>query len=351
MTHVQTALALLNGLGDDTPSASDLLSQAERAAMALARLDPTLGPAAERFQGLVYQLSEVAGELMDYQERLEFNPSRLNFVEERLELIGRLKRKYGDDVGAIIAWKEEAERQLDQFTHGEQHLAELEQAGDELLHEIGRLAGDLSERRQGAAVRLAAAIEQELGDLHMERARFQVGFAQAPAEDGAYVGDQRLAFDESGIDQVEFLISANPGEPLRPLARVASGGETSRLMLALKTSLALADPTPTLIFDEIDQGIGGRVGDVVGRKLWRLAAAGGHQVIVVTHLPQLAGYADGHFQVSKEVRGERTTTRVDRLEEAGRLQELAAMLGAQGESATQAAGSILNHVTVVKREK
>jgi DNA repair protein RecN (Recombination protein N) len=269
-------------------------------------------------------------------------------VEERLELIGRLKRKYGDDIATILAWLEDAERQLETIAHSEERVAELEAASDDLLVLIGEEAAALSEARQQAAVRLAAAVEAELGDLNMERARFEVSFERVSSAEGAYVGDERLAFDETGIDRVEFLIAANPGEPLRPLARVASGGETSRLMLALKTSLALADPTPTIIFDEIDQGIGGRVGDVVGRKLWRLAAGAGHQVIVVTHLPQLAGYADGHFQVRKQLRGDRTITQVERMSDEERLRELAAMLGAQGESATRAADSILRHVAEVK---
>jgi len=147
---------------------------------------------------------------------------------------------------------------------------------------------------------------------------------------------------------VEFLISANPGEPLKPMARVASGGETARLMLALKTALAQVDRTPTLIFDEIDQGIGGRVGDIVGRKLWGLAAEADHQVVVVTHLPQLAGYGDAHFHVSKAVDGGRTTTHVAALDMAGRVRELAAMLGTQGDTAIVGARSILEHVGQAK---
>ena len=163
--------------------------------------------------------------------------------------------------------------------------------------------------------------------------------------DGA---QQRLAFDQSGIDEVEFLISANPGEPLKPMARVASGGETARLMLALKTALAGVDETPTLIFDEIDQGIGGRVGDIVGRKLWSLAAEANHQVVVVTHLPQLAGYGDAHFHVSKAVADGRTTTHVTALDTDGRVRELAAMLGTQGDTAVSGARSILEHVDQTK---
>jgi DNA repair protein RecN (Recombination protein N) len=180
-------------------------------------------------------------------------------------------------------------------------------------------------------------VESQLADLNMVGARFAVDFATEPDENGAYVagerGEERLAFDHNGIDKAEFLMSANPGEPLKPMAKVASGGETSRLMLALKTALAEVDETPTLIFDEIDQGIGGRVGDIVGRKLWGLAAVSAHQVIVVTHLPQLAGYGDRHYHVSKRVNNGRTTTSVMELDWNGRVAELAAMLGTQNEHA------------------
>jgi len=176
-----------------------------------------------------------------------------------------------------------------------------------------------------------------------------VDFAHSPDENGAYVGDERLAFDASGIDQVEFLISTNPGEPLKPMARVASGGETARLMLALKTALAQVDATPTLIFDEIDQGIGGRVGGVVGRKLWGLAAHGNHQVVVVTHLPQLAGYGDAHYHVSKVASDGRTITAVTRLDGGTRVMELAAMLGTQDDTARSGAESILEQAEAAKQ--
>ena len=183
-----------------------------------------------------------------------------------------------------------------------------------------------------------------MNDLQLAGARFEVQFARELAVDGAYISDARYAFDGTGIDRAEFLISANPGEPLKPVAKVASGGETARLMLALKTALTEVDGTPTLIFDEIDQGIGGRVGGVVGRKLWRLTTAGDHQVIVVTHLPQLAGYGDVHFHVSKHVINGRTSTAVTNLDVSGRIGELADMLGTSGASAVSGAEAILRQV-------
>jgi DNA repair protein RecN (Recombination protein N) len=200
---------------------------------------------------------------------------------------------------------------------------------------------------------LAQAVERELGDLRMERARFSVDLGWQDDPEGAYVGDRRLAFDATGLDRVEFLISANPGEPLRPLARVASGGETARLMLALKAVLSRADETSTLIFDEIDVGIGGRVGAIVGRKLWGLTAldvrgSRAHQVLCVTHLPQLAAYGDVHYHVSKAVEGERTLTHVRQLAGEERVKELAAMLGAPTAAGQESAAAMLAEAGVAK---
>jgi DNA repair protein RecN (Recombination protein N) len=226
----------------------------------------------------------------------------------------------------------------------------LEKETDVYLHRIGQMAQALSQKRREAAERLARTVEQQLADLRMVGTRFEVDFQVEEAVSGVYVGEQRLAFDQSGIDRTEFLISANPGEPLKPMAKVASGGETARLMLALKTALTAVDATPTLIFDEIDQGIGGRVGDIVGRKLWGLTTTADHQVIVVTHLPQLAGYSDAHFRVLKEVHAGRTITAVHHLDDNGRIEELAAMLGTHDEHARGGATAILEHATAAKAE-
>jgi DNA repair protein RecN (Recombination protein N) len=349
--HSAEALALLSGLDDDTPSVNDLMGQVERAMMHLVKADPSKSDLLERLQGLSYQINDAAGELQDYQDQLEFNPDRLNYLEERLELINRLKRKYGEDIPAVLARRDEAMAELDKISHSEERIEELEAKSEKLLRQIGRMGESISEKRKKAADILGEAIEKELMDLKMEAAQFKVGFNRRDDENGAYAGDARVAFDESGIDQAEFLVSANPGEDLKPMAKVASGGETARLMLALKTALAKVDSTPTLIFDEIDQGIGGRIGDVVGRKLWGLTNPTAHQVIVVTHLPQLAGYGDGHFNVSKQVVNGRTTTAVTGLDTHGRVQELAAMLGTEGIHARRGAESILRQAAKVKEEK
>lgn len=346
------AVTLLNsGLADEAPAIADQLGQVERALGQLVRYDASQQPRLEQLQGLSFQLSELAADLQEYLEELEFNPERLNQVEERLELIHLLKRKYGPDIPAILALRDKAAAELDQITHSEERMAALEKEQEMMLRQIGALAQTLSQKRRAAAQRLAQMVVEELADLKMAGARFEVDFAAAPDPRGLYVGDERLSFDQTGYDRVEFLISTNPGEPLKPMARVASGGETARLMLALKTALAQVDATPTLIFDEIDQGIGGRVGDIVGRKLWLLTAVAQHQVIVVTHLPQLAGFGDCHFHVSKGLADGRTITHVEKLERNGRITELAAMLGTSGEHAVNGAAAILDQAAQVKEHR
>lgn len=349
MHQASLTLILMEGMDDDTPTVLDLLRQIEKASSELAELDVSQNSWLEQLQNLVEQLVEMAREMRHYRESLEFDPERLAFLEERLELINRLKRKYGGDIAGILATRQSALQELSTISHSDERIHQLIHEETLLLQKIGRMAEQLSQKRQKAAQQLANIAEKELGELRMPGTRFQVAFSTSPDPNGAYVGDQRLVFDSSGIDQAEFLISTNPGEPLKPMAKVASGGETARLMLALKTALASVDTTPTLIFDEIDQGIGGRVGDTVGYKLWGLTRLGEHQVLVVTHLPQLAGYGDAHFQVQKEVNAGRTRTVVNHLDVPARLRELASMLGTGESDALNGAQSILTHVSQTKK--
>ena len=327
--------------GEDQAAAVDLVQGAVRALAGLARLDPATNSLAETAEALSFQLEDLAESLREYRDSIEYNPRRLNQVEERLMLIHNLQRKYGDSIEEVLAFAERARQQLDAIEHSEERIAELEAKEDHLLHEIGRVGAELSARRREAGERLAAGIEAELGELSMDRARFGVDLAWRDDPEGAYVEGpvlsgaewQRVAFDLTGLDRVEFLVAPNVGEPLKSLVRIASGGETSRLMLALKTVLAQADRTPTLIFDEIDAGIGGRVGAIVGQKLWGLTTSDGtlarrHQVLCVTHLPQLASYGDLHLHVHKDIAGERTVTTVNSLEGEARALEIAGMLGA-----------------------
>jgi DNA repair protein RecN (Recombination protein N) len=319
--------------GEEQASAVDLLQMAARALVGLSRLDGSTGPLAETAEALSYQVEDLAGSLRDYHDQVEFNPRRLDQVEDRLLLLHNLGRKYGEGIEDILAFAERARCELETIEHSAERIDELEAAEDRLRHEIGRLGAELSARRREWGERLSAGIEAELEELSMARARFGVDIAWRDDPQGACVDGRQVAFDLTGLDRVEFLVAPNVGEPLKPLVRIASGGETSRLMLALKTALAQADRTPTLIFDEIDAGIGGRVGSVVGRKLWGLTAPLGdgvrrHQVLCVTHLPQLAIYGDLHFQVSKGIIGDRTVTGVQPLEGKAREHEIAGMLGA-----------------------
>lgn len=378
------ALAALEEGDQRTPGALELLGMALRALVEAARVDPSLEPLLEEAESVNVQLEEMARQLLDYQTQIEYSPQRLQEVEERLALIHRLERKYGETVADVLAYAEEAERELDTITHSEERITELEAAEEQLLDELSGLAMELSKRRREAAQALAQRVERELRDLRMEGARFGVDFTWREDEAGVPLpssvpgfrfqvsslgveqpetsnveSETRVAFDASGIDHAEFIVSPNPGEPLKPMAKIASGGETSRLMLALKAVLSRADETPTLVFDEIDQGIGGRVGAVVGEKLWGLAAGEGpgdlkHQVLCVTHLPQLAGFGDEHYRVAKQVEqtevGERTVTQVDVLEGEARVRELAQMLGGSGEAALRSAEEILERVERRKSE-
>lgn len=346
--HSALALRVLEDSNESGSSVSDLLGQGLQSINQLVGLDPSLDGVLAQLNSMNYQLADIIAELLSYRDRLEFNPNRLSHVEERLDLIGRLQRKYGDSVENVLAWSEKAALELEKIEHSDYLIIELVELEEKYLHKVGSMSEKLSLQRKDAAVRLSDAVEEELSELSMEQTRFSVDFSWTEDPDGVYVNDQRLAFDRSGIDTIEFLVSANPGESLRPMAKVASGGETSRLMLALKSVLAQVDQTPTLIFDEIDQGIGGRIGDIIGRMLWDLTQSDLHQVIVVTHLPQLAGYADGHYHVSKEIADSRTITKVNILDQGGRVQELASMLGTQGQSATGGAESILERVEAVK---
>ncbi|MBN1681769.1 MAG: DNA repair protein RecN [Anaerolineae bacterium] len=328
----------LNGEPGET-SAVDLLAQAAIVLSKLAKLDPAMTEHYQVAENISAQADDLAAALRDYSDAVEYDPHRLDEIEERVEVLNRLKRKHGGTIEAVLAYAGQARAELENITHSEERLAELREQEDHLLHDIGQAAAALSQERQRAAHHLTQAIVQELGDLKMEGARFEVAITHKEDASGCYVGEHRLAFGSTGIDQIEFMMAANVGELVLPLVKVASGGETSRIMLALKSVLAHADQTPTLIFDEIDQGIGGRMGSVVGHKLWELS--GNHQVLVVTHLAQLAGFGDTHYRVSKHVRDQRTITYAERLNDQGRVEELSDMLGAETISARQSAYDIL----------
>jgi DNA repair protein RecN (Recombination protein N) len=340
---VQESLLALDEGTPEAPAATDLLGQVVHALNGLARLDPSQSALHDSAQAIFDNLSDLSRSLRLYLEEIEFNPKRLDQVEERLALLHTLKRKYGDSIPAILEFAEKARAELDSITHAGERIEELEKERSKLLPQLGQAGMALSQLRKTAAEQLSRTIETELIDLNMTGAQFMVDFQTRPDADGVSLeGGQRLAYDANGLERVEFLIAPNPGEGFKPLAKIASGGETSRLMLALKNVLAQADQIPTLIFDEIDQGIGGRVGTIVGQKLWSLARA--HQVLCITHLPQLAAFGDQHFQVQKLVSGERTTTQVKDLAGEARVLELAQMMGDVSEGTLHSARELIQSV-------
>ncbi len=346
----QQALTVLDEGTSESPASTDLIGQAVQSLAKLAQIDGTQNALAEQSVTLEETLADLARGLRNYLEVIEFNPKRLEEVEERLDLIRSLERKYGGAIESTIAFAADARKQLETITTAAGRIGELETAESAALAKLSEQGLGLSQKRKESAEQMSKSIETELDDLRMAAARFAVDFQTKPAADGIPLPDgTRVAFDGNGLDKVEFLVAPNPGEGLKPLAKIASGGETSRLMLALKNVLARADQVPTLIFDEIDQGIGGRVGGTVGEKLWHLGRA--HQVFVITHLPQLAVFGDQHFQVQKVIEQNRTLTRVAKLTGEPRTLELAQMLGEVTEGTLRSAHDILQGAQTFKTGK
>jgi DNA repair protein RecN (Recombination protein N) len=315
----------------------------------LARLDPSIGRAAEQASELLYMLEDLAASVRGYRDGMEFDPARLDAIEDRLTLLRDMQRKYHGSIEQIVERAASAEAEIERLTHSAEHLADLETQEAHLLAEIGALAGQLSLRRRAMGDQLAAAVEGAMRDLAMPNVRFFVALEReidpngVPADDrpltiddnrdadtvivdrpSSIVQGERYAFDKSGIDQIEFLLSPNPGEPLKPLARIASGGESARLLLALKSILSRVDDVPTLVFDEVDVGVGGRAGHVVGEKLWGISDR--HQVICITHLAQVASFGDAHYAIAKSFSADRTQTSIQLLNDEQQVEELATML-------------------------
>lgn len=290
----------------------------------LARLDPSAEALANTASELHYQLEDLAANLRSYRLQLEIEPDRLDTIEDRLTVLRELQRKYGGDLASLLERAARAEAEIERLSNSATQIAELERQETQILRELGAVAARLSERRRKVGADLSTQIEGAMSDLAMPNVRFQVSLGHEAAADGVPVAGQRLACDRTGIDRVEFMISPNPGEPLKALAKIASGGESARLLLALKSILSRVDEVATLIFDEIDVGVGGRAGQVVGQKLWAITT--NHQVICITHLPQVAAFADAHYHISKLFEQDRTRTNVQRLNDEQRIDELAAML-------------------------
>jgi DNA repair protein RecN (Recombination protein N) len=336
----QKALQLLDEGDPENPAITDLLGEAVDTLNNLARIDTSQVQTSQQAAALFEDISELSRNIRDYLEGIEFNPKRLTQVEERIDLIQNLKRKYGDTIEVVLAFAERARSELETINNAEERILELETKKEKLLSKLAKQGLALFEKRTAAADQLASSIEAELDDLRMAGARFQVAFERRPNPEGVPLPNgERVAFDATGLEHVEFLIETNPGEGFKPLVKIASGGETARLMLALKNVLAQADHVPTLIFDEIDQGIGGRVGTVVGNKLWQLTNQ--HQVLCITHLPQLAAFGQQHFQVQKQIEDGRTKTNVVQIDGEARINELAQMLGQVSMGTLKSAQEIL----------
>ena len=337
------SIEIYEAVAGEGSGAREATAGAAQRAREMSRLDERYGPVAERLLGLAAELADAAAEARDLAESVENDLTAIAAMEERLSAIFSLERKYGEDESAVIAYGEQAAVEADRLRalEASREIRQVEAA--RLLVAVGAAAEALSRGRAHAAGRLAVAVEAALGGLGFRQTTFQVAVsrrAAGPAEPAVEIGGGRVAFDASGVDAVAFLIAPNPGEPARPLARIASGGELSRVALAIKQILAEADQTPTLVFDEIDTGIGGRSAEPVGRSLWELART--HQVLCVTHLGQIAAYADAQFRIEKQVRDGRTVTVVRRLEGDERVAELAQMVaGAEGGAAARASAEEL----------
>jgi DNA repair protein RecN (Recombination protein N) len=304
------AYEALYGNGKGLDSVSKAMSRME----GIASYDrDVLQPLLEQMQSAFYQLEDAAYQLREYRDRIEFNPARLERIEQRLDQISQLRRKYGNDTREILAYYEKIHGELAAIENKDEHLGKLRAELDLAEKKLTAAAEKLTQGRRTAAQRLAQEIEHELRDLHMEKTRLEVQM-----ESGQKIGS-------NGWDTVEFLISANPGEPLRSLHKIASGGELSRIMLAMKSIFARVDQIPVLVFDEVDTGVSGRAAQAIADKLSVLAE--GCQVFSITHLPQVACMADAHYEVRKVIEGERTFTRVVELALDERVKELARMLG------------------------
>ncbi len=293
------------------------------------------------------QLSDTAREVRNLAESVESDPARLGEIEDRVELLRRLKRKYGGSESAMLGFAEDARAQLDRIDTADERRRELERALGEAEQSTGMLAVELSEARGRSATALSDAVAAELREVGLERASFDIVVERDEADDGLPAPDERrYAFSVSGIDRVVFAARTNPGEESRPLAKVASGGETSRMMLALNSALQTVSGAPSLVFDEIDSGIGSRAGEVVGRKLWTVGRRA--QVLCVTHLPQIAAWADTHFRVGKAVQDGRTYSGAESLSDAERAEEIAGMLGS-GAAVGQVAQEMLERAAQRKK--
>ncbi|WP_199850048.1 MULTISPECIES: DNA repair protein RecN [Streptomyces] len=313
--------------------AATLVAGAHRALEGVRSHDPALAGLADRIGEVGILLSDVAGELAGYADDLDADPLRLAAVEERRAVLAQLTRKYGETIGEVLAWAERGAARLAELDGDDDRIGELTAERDALRAELGELAQALTDARTEAAGRFAEAVTAELASLAMPHARVTFAIRQSEAAeetDGIEVGGRPVVFGPHGADEVELLLAPHPGTPPRPIAKGASGGELSRVMLAVEVVFAGSDPVPTYLFDEVDAGVGGKAAVEVGRRLAKLARSA--QVVVVTHLPQVAAFADRHLVVEKTNDGAVTRSGVKVMEGEDRVRELSRMLAGQEDS-------------------
>jgi DNA repair protein RecN (Recombination protein N) len=341
--------------GEPFAGALDPLRQSVERVEELARIDQSLEALASQMRDVLFLLEDHALTIRSYAEDVEANPGRLSEIEDRLALIKQLQRKYGATLDEVLAHYERASAELDELQNSEEHIEGLRESAERLRQQLGALATEIAQARRAAAGALVEQVERSIAELNMGRSQFEAAFGPLSGSSTIPVeidGERcERPFDATGVDRVEFLIAPNAGEVPRPLAKIASGGEMARLMLALKSILSTADDTPTLVFDEVDVGVGGRSAQPVGEKLWRLGEA--HQVIVISHLPQVAGFAESHYKITKLDREGRTETSIDLLDAAERLDELAAMFDGQPPTpeSRENARAMLERIDRWKRER
>jgi len=346
---VGTAYEELGGGEGGSASGTDRIARALQLLQEAAGTDTRVVGLVQTVESALYQLEDASREVASYRDSLEYDPARQEEVESRLDLIRNLKRKYGETIDAVILYADEAQKELTSLELGEGHREELQEEEGRLCVALAELGERLSAGRRKAAELLSRAVETELSELNMDGTGFVVSFGLVEGSDELILADgTTCGFSTYGIDDVEFLIRANPGEPFMPLSRTASTGETSRLMLAIRCALSRSDSVRTLVFDEIDIGVGGRSGEIIGRKLAQLARE--HQVICITHLPQVAAYGDCQCNVRKRVADERTFVEVNPLTDSERESELSAMLGSLGEPSLMGAKELLSRASEWKRE-
>ena len=321
MSALANAYDFLYGGDNGKSSAADGVNNALAQLESIVKLDEKYGGISKKLEELSYLMDDAVEDLRRAKEEIEFNPDLLEQIEERLDVIYRLKKKYGASIAEVLEYGGKLEAELEEILRSEELITELGVQLSEVESELFKAAKELNGERRKACKILEDNICDQLEDLEMKKARFKVNieFQEALQE-----GNERK-YLQNGLDRVEFLISANAGEPLKPLSKIASGGEMSRIMLAIKTILADVDHIPTLIFDEIDIGVSGKAAQKVGEKLSYISAT--HQVICVTHLAQIACMADSHYLIEKISRRDSTVTRINKLGESGTKQEVARILG------------------------